>query len=460
MEPPPQPPPWKRASTAAIPAPAPPAAASGVGFTPCLAPLSPPRLLTPRVSWSEIVSNSKESVDEEDQNQRPATAFDRSPRTPLPKCRRPLPSADVPPSPPQRASWRRRPPSDDEGDGRSARDQNEGRFAREFCEVEAIGRGQFSTVYRAKHCIDQCVYAVKKTTQISRVPRQSQLNEVFALASVAIEAANCPNIVRYFSSWLEDGRLHIQTELCECSLRDCLARRCLEVPPREPRFLEKDIVKVLLHVARGLRVLHGKGYVHLDIKPDNILLTPGEDAAGVYKIADLGLAAAALGSGCDDISEGDCRYLAMEVLRGNLNDLPKADIFSLGLVCYELGANPKVLPCNGEDWQRLRDGPLDVTPLLPMSDDFLELLRSIVGPDTSGRPTCEEIIVHPRVAPVDGLEAMRAKMRQSTLEAERYKQVADTYWHEMLSMKRQELLGGGIVAGSTGASAMRRGRTF
>ena len=40
------------------------------------------------------------------------------------------------------------------------------------------------------------------------------------------------------------------------------------------------------------------------------------DAAGCYKIADLGLAAAAMGTGCDDITEGDCRYLAKEVLRG------------------------------------------------------------------------------------------------------------------------------------------------
>ena len=64
------------------------------------------------------------------------------------------------------------------------------------------GRGQFSTVYRAQNRIDQCMYAVKKTTQITRGLRCAQLREVFALANVSMEAEGCPNIVRYYSSWV------------------------------------------------------------------------------------------------------------------------------------------------------------------------------------------------------------------------------------------------------------------
>ena len=63
---------------------------------------------------------------------------------------------------------------------------------------------------------------------------------------------------------------------------------------------------------------HSLQIVHLDIKPDNILVGRHQ---GCYKIADLGLAAAAMGTGCDDITEGDCRYLAKEVLRGELRNL-------------------------------------------------------------------------------------------------------------------------------------------
>lgn len=424
MDPPLQPPPWKRASLAHQ---------VGLDQASRAATQSPTRLLTPRVSWSEIVCHSQDAESPERTKPRsPLGTPYCSPRTP----RRNRP----PPSPPGRAPCRRRPPSDDEG-GNDC-DQNEGRFAHEFTEVTPIGRGQFSSVVRARNKIDRCLYAVKKTTPISAGLRQAQLREVFALASVAIEAEGCPNIVRYFSSWMEDGRLHIQTELCECSLRDILGER-RRTQPSDPRFGEKDLVQVLRDVANGLAVLHARNFVHLDIKPDNILLSRGTPP-GCYKIADLGLAAAAIGSGCDDISEGDCRYLAKEVLRGDLSNLTKADVFSLGLVCYELASNPKALPCNGEEWHTIRDGHLQLGLLPPLMPLLLELLLRMVHLSPVARPPCEEITRHSSVAPDDEMQVLQEQMRQRTLEAQRNKQLADEYLHEILCLKRQELLSGGL----------------
>jgi len=158
----------------------------------------------------------------------------------------------------------------------------------------------------------------------------------------------------------------------------------------------------------------------------------------------LGLAAAAIGSGCDDISEGDCRYLAKEVLRGDLSGLPKADVFSLGLVVYELAINPRALPCNGDEWHLLRTGRLDTALLPPIQDRLLALLHQMVHPVPANRPTCEELCRHPSVAPEDELQALQEEMRQRTLEAERNRQLADEYWAELLNMKRQELLNGGL----------------
>eukprot|EP00931_Biecheleriopsis_adriatica_P060695 TRINITY_DN36465_c0_g1_i1.p1 TRINITY_DN36465_c0_g1~~TRINITY_DN36465_c0_g1_i1.p1 ORF type:complete len:497 (+),score=127.35 TRINITY_DN36465_c0_g1_i1:61-1551(+) len=414
MELPLQPPPWKQTRLEVT---------SGLtaASQPSKAPRSPQRMLTPRVSWSDIRGLSQETLDD---------SAPRSPRTPVFRIRTPA-------SPPSRSEWRRRPY---EEESEAGRDKNEGRLKQEFCDVQAIGKGQFSTVYKARNRVDQCLYAVKKTTQIARGLRQTQLKEVFALANVSMEAAGCPHIVRYYSSWLEDGRLHIQTELCECSLRDSLLQRQKE-EPRDPRFKEQEVVEVLRHVAAGLKVLHGLGFVHLDIKPDNILRARGEK--GIYKIADLGLAAAAMGTGCDDISEGDCRYLAKEVLRGHLSDLPKADVFSLGLVIYELCTNPKALPCNGPEWQQLREGNLEVELLPAMAAPLVALLKSMVLFQPEKRPTCEAILQHPSVDPTDAAQAaLEEENRRCRAEAARNRQLADEYWHEMMQMKRQELLSG------------------
>jgi len=101
----------------------------------------------------------------------------------------------------------------------------------------------------------------------------------------------------------------------------------------------------------GLRHLHNQKIVHLDIKPginsnkvsnfvnfflENILYSKTKK----YKIADLGLSRIAQRSNNEDINEGDCRYLAPELLRdypdAQLPDLTKADIFSFGATIYEL----------------------------------------------------------------------------------------------------------------------------
>jgi serine/threonine protein kinase len=301
--------------------------------------------------------------------------------------------------------------------------------------LSTIGKGQFASVFRVRNKIDQCLYAVKKTTRVSRGFQESQLREVLALASIGIEAEACRNIVRYFSSWLEDGRLHIQTELCECSLRDRLAERWRS-QVCDPRFSEDTLIEVLRDVSSGLAVLHARNFVHLDIKPDNILISRGPQ--GCYKIADLGLVAAAIAIGCDDISEGDCRYLAREVLRGDLSSLPKADVFALGLVVYELATNPKTLPCNGDEWQLLRTGRLDTALLPPLSEPFLALLHAMVHPMPSSRPSCEEVFSHPSLAELDELEVLEEAIRQRTLEAERNRQLAEEYRAEILSLKRQE----------------------
>ena len=75
--------------------------------------------------------------------------------------------------------------------------------------------------------------------------------------------------------------------------------------------------------------------MHLDIKPDNILMNGDE-----YKLGDLGLSRIAKRSKGEEVIEGDARYLAWEILNEssieNLPDLTKADIFSLGISLYEL----------------------------------------------------------------------------------------------------------------------------
>ena len=149
----------------------------------------------------------------------------------------------------------------------------------------------------------------------------------------------------------------------------------------------------------GLRDLHKKKIVHLDIKPgtkqqiksliENILISNSKK----YKIADLGLSR--LVTKLDgDVPEGDSRYLAPELLNEDPNvipDLTKADIFSLGIMMYELMRN-KPLLLNGEEWIDIRNGRVDLQDLTPYSNDLKEAILLMLRPNPAERPSAEAIL--------------------------------------------------------------------
>lgn len=268
-------------------------------------------------------------------------------------------------------------------------DPNEGRFRNEFEKVVAIGKGSFATVYSAVCRTDKHPYAVK-VIKTHRGDRQALQREVQVLAKLAM--GDCSHLVRYFSSWWEDGVLHIQTELGTGSLRSLLDDRAA-AGRTDPRLADGELLLLLRHIAAGLKELHAHGYAHLDVKPDNILTTrDGEPSHEVYKLADLGLVTAIDGAKGHDVEEGDARYVARELLNRRSTDLPKTDVFSAGLVIYEAATNPKSLPLNGDEWQELRHGRLDTTKLLDLSPDLLELLFRMVSGDQTKRPTSAELV--------------------------------------------------------------------
>src|SRR5205085_366999 len=78
---------------------------------------------------------------------------------------------------------------------------------------------------------------------------------------------------------------------------------------------------------------HGKGIVHRDVKPENVLVTP----EGVVKVADFGLARAfaeARVSQAPGTVTGTVQYLAPEQISGDPAD-PRTDLYALGVVAYE-----------------------------------------------------------------------------------------------------------------------------
>ena len=92
------------------------------------------------------------------------------------------------------------------------------------------------------------------------------MNEVFAHAALMKHK----HVVRYYNSWVENGRVYIQNEYCEGG---SLASKIQELKNSGKYFTESELKRILLHLAKGLQYIHSKLLVHLDIKPENIFIS-------------------------------------------------------------------------------------------------------------------------------------------------------------------------------------------
>ena len=189
-----------------------------------------------------------------------------------------------------------------------------------------LGSGGMSTVHRAVDTRLERPVAVKllaehladDETFVSRFQREAQ----------AAARLVHPNIVQVFDSGLDEhsGQHYIVMEYIE-------GQSCAEIL-RDDGWMEvPDALSIIEQACAGLDYAHRHGVVHRDVKPGNLL----RSREGVVKLADFGIAKAAEQSSITQVGSvlGTAAYLAPEQARGEEAG-PKADLYALGVVTYQL----------------------------------------------------------------------------------------------------------------------------
>jgi eukaryotic-like serine/threonine-protein kinase len=148
----------------------------------------------------------------------------------------------------------------------------------------------------------------------------------FIREAKAASALDHPNICTVYEiDETPDGALFIAMALCEGeTLRDRIARGPLPVG---------EAVAIAEQIAAGLARAHGRGIVHRDVKPANVIVAPD----GQVKIVDFGIAKLADQSRLTraGTTVGTAGYMSPEQLHGEEPD-PRTDVWSLGVVIYEM----------------------------------------------------------------------------------------------------------------------------
>jgi serine/threonine protein kinase len=137
-----------------------------------------------------------------------------------------------------------------------------------------------------------------------------------------------PNIVQVFDFGFDEGQ-HQHFIVMEA----VPGHSCAELLRDRGRLEVEEAVEIISQACRGLDYAHRNGVVHRDVKPGNLLVSDAE----VVKLADFGIARAAGQSSITQVGSvlGTAAYLAPEQARGEEAG-PRADIYSLGVVAYQL----------------------------------------------------------------------------------------------------------------------------
>ena len=191
--------------------------------------------------------------------------------------------------------------------------------------LEKIGDGGMAVVYKARCRLLNRFVAVKILKP--EFTRDLKIMESFRRESQAAASLSHPNIVNVYDVGKEGNISYIVMELVE-------GRVLSDIIKEDGPMDYKRAVEVGIQIASALSLAHKNHIIHRDVKPHNILIT----SDGIAKITDFGIAKAmdsTNGLGNSETVMGSVHYISPEQARGGYID-EKSDIYSLGIVLYEL----------------------------------------------------------------------------------------------------------------------------
>ncbi|HUO07638.1 MAG TPA: serine/threonine-protein kinase [Phycisphaerae bacterium] len=193
--------------------------------------------------------------------------------------------------------------------------------------LSRLGAGAMATVYKAKQLSLDRIVAVKVLPD--RMSSNKEFVERFYKEGRAAAKLNHPNIVGAVDVGEANGRHYFVMEYVE-------GNTVYDKLDKGERYSEKEALSIITQVCRALVHAHKAGFIHRDVKPKNIMITPD----GVAKLADMGLARETSDVEAAQAEAGKAYgtpyYIAPEQIRGELDVDQRADLYSLGATFYHM----------------------------------------------------------------------------------------------------------------------------
>ena len=253
---------------------------------------------------------------------------------------------------------------------------------------QRVASGGFASIWTADALFEENRVAVKVLhPERAKDPRSVAR---FEWEAMLLRRFACPRIVRGHDHGFDRGSHYLIMEYVE-------GRSLGQTLSESGAFSVRDSLQVTMQVAEALRYLHSQGYLHRDVKPDNVLIDP----SGSVKLCDLGFAVPiprnAPGGDRAKTAVGTTGYMSPEVLRGEGITKMGADIYSLGILLYALLTGHE--PFEGASSEEIVTEQIETgmpVPNLMIVDappHVIQLLKRMMHPDRTKRfSTVDEVI--------------------------------------------------------------------
>jgi len=201
-----------------------------------------------------------------------------------------------------------------------------GNRLKDFRIIKELGKGSYGTVFTVMSLIDEKIYVMKRM-ELNHL-KEKQQRECYREVGI-LKKVNHPNIIKYYSSFLEKNNLYIIMEYAENGDLYSLIKHYKK---HNKHFEEINIWRIAYEILNGLNYLHSNKIIHRDIKCLNLFLTKDKHV----KIGDLGVSTIVSNLNAMHLTRvGTPLYLSPELVKQIPYDF-KVDIWSFGCSLYHL----------------------------------------------------------------------------------------------------------------------------